>query len=100
MESSLKKNEAKISGAERKIAINEATSPYMFLLYTVSKLSRSCRFVKDSGPNYLANDSLNFQLDEEEIMMIINHENPLIWQNCDYKLTRNAIADMYAHVSF
>ncbi len=47
----------------------------MFLLYTVSKLSRSCLFVKDAGVNPLANDKLKFTLDDDEVSMIINHEN-------------------------
>lgn len=72
----------------------------MFLLFTVSKLSRSCIFVKDSAPSTLANDSLNFMLDDDELAMIINHENPKLWDQCESKLTRNAVADMYAHISF
>lgn len=51
----------------------------MFLLFTVSKLSRSCIFVKDSAPSNLANDNLNFMLDDDELAMIINHENSKLW---------------------
>jgi len=32
--------------------------------------------------------------------MIIDHENNQIWEVCGHKVTRNAIADMYAHISF
>ena len=72
----------------------------MFLLYTVSRLSRSCVFVKDVAVNPLANDKLNFMLDQDEVSMIINHENPNIWRYCDRKVTRNAVAQMFAHISF
>ena len=72
----------------------------MFLLYTVSKLSRSCRFVKDSSPSPLQNDDLNFVLDQNELSMIISYENPLLWNHCDHKVTRNAVADMYTHIAF
>ena len=46
LESNLEKNDVLISPLERKIALQSATQAQMFLLYTVSKLSRSCRFVK------------------------------------------------------
>ena len=42
MKSNLEKQDSKISNIERKGALNEAVNPQMFLLYTVSKLSRSC----------------------------------------------------------
>jgi hypothetical protein len=72
----------------------------MFLLYTVSVLSRSCSFVNEVAVNLLANDKLCFKLDDEELSMIINYEAPLIWKYCDKKLTRNSVAKMYAHISF
>ena len=55
----------------------------MFLLYTVARLARSCCFVKDSPVSHGANDTLNFVLDSDEIAMIINHENELIWRQCE-----------------
>jgi hypothetical protein len=101
MKSNLEKQDAKISNIERKGVLNEAVPPQMFLLYTVSKLSRSCLYVKDPlVVNPLANDKLNFSLDDNEVSMIINHENPMIWVFCDKKVTRNAVAQMYAHMSF
>jgi hypothetical protein len=73
----------------------------LILLYTVSKVSRSCLYVKDPlVVNLLANDKLNFSLDDDEVTMNINHENPMIWAFCDKKVTRNAVAQMYAHMSF
>jgi hypothetical protein len=72
----------------------------MFMLYTISRLSRSCMFVKDIAANPLANDKLNFSLDNDELVMIINHESPMIWSFCDKKVTRNAVANMYAHMSY
>lgn len=32
--------------------------------------------------------------------MIINHESQMIWAFCDKKVTRNAVASMYAHMSY
>src|SRR3569833_371365 len=32
--------------------------------------------------------------------MMINHQHPQWWENCDAKVSRNAVANMYAHVSF
>ena len=100
MESNLEKNDVKLSVSERKAALSDSTQPSMFLLYTVSVLSRSCCFVRGSAPNPLANDSLNYVLDDDELAMIINHDNQLIWEQCDLKVTRNAVAAMYAHMSF
>jgi len=42
MKSNLEKGDAKLSLSEKKAALNDATQPYMFLMYTVSVLSRSC----------------------------------------------------------
>jgi len=72
----------------------------MFLLYTVSVLCRSCRFVKTPNPNPLANDNLNLVLDNDELGMIIRHDDEHWWNNCNYKVTRNAVSDMFAHISF
>jgi len=85
---------------ERKAALNESVPYQMFLLHTVSKLSRSCVFVKDEAVNPLANDKLNFSLDTDEVNMIINYESLQIWRQCDRKVTRNAVSQMYAHMSF
>lgn len=49
MESNLEMGDIRLGNLERKIAIQEATPNYMFLLYTVSVLSKSCRFVKDAA---------------------------------------------------
>ncbi len=100
MQSNLEKSDVKVSIAERKVALYESVPHQMFLLYTVSKLSRSCIFVKEAGVNPLANDNLKYNLDDDEVSMIINFESPLIWSLCDRKVTRNAVADMYAHMSF
>lgn len=72
----------------------------MFLLYTVSRLTRSCLFVKNQAVNPLANDKLGFILDDDELSMLINYESPFIWKFCDRKLTRNSVAQMYAHMAF
>ena len=32
--------------------------------------------------------------------MITNHDNSAWWHYSDKKITRNAVADMYAHMSF
>jgi hypothetical protein len=32
--------------------------------------------------------------------MITNHDNLAWWFHCDKKVTRNAVANMYAHMSF
>ena len=71
----------------------------MFLLYTISKLSRSCKFVKTEKPNPFANDNLYFVLDKDEIDMIINHEHEHWWSS-SLKLSRNAVSDMYAYISY
>lgn len=89
-----------MSPLERKQILIDATSPYIFLLYTVSKLSRSCLFQKDSGLNPCANDLINFQLDPDEINMLVAHDYQLMWDLCEHKVVRNAVADMYAHLSF
>lgn len=61
MKTNLEKQDAKISLIEKKGALNEAVPFQMFLMYTVSKLSRSCQFVKDPAVvNPLANDKLDF----------------------------------------
>ena len=58
-------------------------------------------YVKDRPMvNPLANDKLNFSLDDDEMSMIINHENPIFWAFCGKKVTRNAVAQMYAHMCF
>jgi hypothetical protein len=75
MKSNLEKQDTKISPSERKAVLMEAVPYQMFLLYTVSKLSRSCIYVKDVTSNPLANDKLNFNLDNDEVTMIINHES-------------------------
>ena len=85
---------------ERKAVLNESVPYQMFLLHTISKLSRSCMYVKDEAVNPLANDKLNFSLDADEINLIVNYDSPLIWKQCDRKVTRNAISQMYAHMSF
>lgn len=100
MHSNLEKNEFKMSNTERKQIMMDCTSHNMFLLYTVSKLSRSCQFVKDCGPNQYANDGLNFQLDNDEIGMIVAHDYAPMWDLCENKVVRNAVAEMYAHISF
>lgn len=100
MHFNLEKAEFKMSPLERKQILSDATSPYIFLLYTVSKLSRSCLFQKDSGLNPCANDLINFQLDPDEINMLVAHDYQLMWDLCEHKVVRNAVADMYAHLSF
>lgn len=85
---------------ERKLALNTATPPFLFLAYTVSNLIRSCRFVKTQTPNPFANDNLNFALDGLEMDLIINHEHEQWWNYCMHKVSRNAIAEMFAHISF
>lgn len=32
--------------------------------------------------------------------MIINHEHDQWWNNSHYKLSRNAVSDMYAYISY
>lgn len=98
--SNLEKNEFKMSPLEKKTILSDATSQHMFLVYTVSKLARSCQFAKDAPPSQFANDELNFKLDDDEIGMIISHERDQFWDLCDSKLVRNAVADMFAHISF
>lgn len=98
--SNLEKNDFKMSAMDKKIILNDATTPHQFLVYTVSKLARSCVFAKDSAPSQFSNDNLNFKLDDDEIGMIINHEKDQFWDLCDQKIVRNAVADMFAHISF
>ena len=57
-------------------------------------------FVKSENKSPLSNDELNFVLEQDEMTMLIEHENENWWQNCQNKLPRNAIANMYAHISF
>lgn len=92
------KADFKMSPLEKKTILADSTPPYQFLLYTVAKLSRSCEFAKEQGP--LANDELRFKLPEDEIGMLINHQSPLLWEQCSTKVVRNAVADMLAHISF
>jgi hypothetical protein len=72
----------------------------MFLLYTVSILARSCLFVKSENKSPLANDDLNYMLEQEEMTMLIEHDHENWWLNCQNKLPRNAVANMYAHIAF
>lgn len=94
------KAEFKMSALDRKMMISDATNPFIFLLYTVSKLSRSCLFQKDTATNPCANDTINFQLDTDEIDLLVAHNHALIWDCCEMKIVRNAVAAMYAHLSF
>jgi len=81
MKSNVEKQDTKITMIERKAALNESVPYQMFLLHTVSKLSRSCVFVKDDAViNPLANDKLNYSLDTDEVNMIINYESLQIWK--------------------
>lgn len=70
-----KKNDIQLSLIERRQAQNQATPFLVFLSYTVAILARSCRFVKLQGKNPHAIDELNFKLDNEEIVMLINNEH-------------------------
>lgn len=81
-----------ISTLERKMNLNTATNHSIFLLYTVSLLTRSCMFVKIQSKNPFALDDLNFVLEQEEIQMLINHSHEQWWLNCDTKVARNAVA--------
>jgi hypothetical protein len=56
--------------------------------------------VKVSTPNPFAIDNLNFILDSDEMGMLINHEHDAWWNNCSQKVSRNAIAEMFAHISY
>ena len=100
MNTNLEKNEFKMSVLEKKALLADSSSPFMFLWYTVAVLSRSCEFTKDTELNQFANDNLRFKLEEDEIGMLINHKSPLVWEECKVKLVRNAIAEMFAHISF
>jgi hypothetical protein len=71
MNCSPEKSDFKMSALEKKGILLDATEPFQYLWYTVAVLSRSCEFEKDVGP--LANDSLRFKLEEDEIGMLVNH---------------------------
>jgi hypothetical protein len=96
MQSNLEKNEFKLSQLEKKLMYNEATDPFMFMIYTVSVLTRACLFSKEAA----GQSTEVHQLDQDEISMLVSHESPLIWSLCEQKLVRNAVADMYAHIGF
>lgn len=100
MESNLEKNDVYLTFAEKKQAANSATAPYTFLAYTVSQLSRSCLFVKSQVPNPYALDNIQFVLDTDELMMVTNYKLDYWWNNSTLKVSRNAIADQLAHISF
>lgn len=92
------KADFKMSPLEKKTILGEATPPHQFLWYTVAVLSRSCEFAKDQSP--LANDGIRYKLPEDEIGMLINHQSVQLWEQCNTRVVRNAVADMLAHISF
>jgi hypothetical protein len=99
LESNLEKNDIFISLNEKKQTQSNATNPHIFLVYTVSILSRSCLFVKSSVANpYAWEGGANFILDREEMGLISNHRHPQWW--VPHRLSRNAVATMFAHISF
>jgi hypothetical protein len=89
-----------IHPAERKMVLPTLINCYSFLLYSVSVLTRSCMFVKVQQKSPFANDDLLHVLDSDEIAMLINHSHEQWWNNCEVKISRNAIALMYAHICF
>ena len=82
IESNLQKADVRISEIERKNSISTATPCFMFLLYTVSTLARSCLFVKSPNKSPLANDEIGFVLDQDELTMLSDHLNENWWLNC------------------
>jgi len=100
MESNLEKNEVTLTMTEKKQAVMSATPQYLFLVHAISYLSRSCSFVRSSTMNPHAIDSLNFILDPDEIVMINSYKNEQWWYYSQFKVSRNAIADMLAHISY
>jgi hypothetical protein len=85
---------------ERKKIISDHQHPSKFLIYIISLLSRSCIYVKQQEKNPYSNDDINYVPDNDELTMIINHSDPKWWDNCVSKVSRNAIAQMYGHMSF
>lgn len=56
--------------------------------------------MKSQALNPYALDQLNFTLDNDELTMIINHKHDQWWNYSSNRVSRNAIAEMLAHISF
>jgi hypothetical protein len=87
-----------LSASERKQIANLISNSYTFLILTISNLARSCSLVKAGSTSGFQLDALNYVPDKEEIELLQSHIN-LKWWNVNFnKVSRNAIAIMFAHI--
>ena len=67
IESNLEKGEVSMTPTERKNILAALTNANTFLIYTISILARSCKFVKTPSKSPFANDDINFLLEPDEL---------------------------------
>ena len=108
----------KVSEKEKRQNAQNAQPPNLFIIATISSLVRSCSFLSQSQPNgakpqphsngplfngMVYNNQEGHKLDKDEVDLIINFIAHRVWwktQTQEYKVVRNAIATMWAHIAF
>ena len=52
--------------------------------------------------NQYANDELNHTLDDDELSMlcVLHEQSAIMWDLCEHKVVRNAIAEMYCNMAW
>jgi len=95
LETNLKKEKIEISEIERKDVLASHKCSNIFILYTISLLSRSCLFIKGIENNPYSSDDLNYIPDSEELALLQSYQNDQWWINCESKVARNSVAKMF-----